>query len=125
VKLEPTFPDEELILSLVRVKEKTGELWTPLFVMHKIMDGSAGLFHLVEDGKHYGYLVVERYVQGSDPWMNVWILEGTGLDRFDDCLPLIDDLARSIGASSWRCIGRNGWAKYLKPVATVFERKLI
>ena len=109
--------------ALQRVKDKTGERWTLPFVFDRIASGNAGLFRFHEDGKHFGYMVVERYDQG-EVWMNVWILEGEGLDRFDECLPLVDDLAKSIGAASWRCTGRKGWAKFLKPVATVFEREL-
>lgn len=109
--------------SFQRVKEKTRDRWTVPFVLGRIQSGEAGLFHFTDDGKHLGYMVCERYDQG-EVWMNVWILEGEGLDRFNECLPLVDGLAKSIGASSWRCTGRRGWAKFLKPIATVYERAL-
>ena len=113
--------------ALERVKAKTGESWTPSFVLERIQSGNAGLFEFRGDS-HIGWMVVERYAQGDEPWMNVWILEGNGLDEFGkDCLPLVDDLARKMGASTWRCTGRKGWGKAfgLRPIATVYERELI
>ena len=110
--------------SLTRVKDKTGERWTPAFVMSRIASGDAGLYRFHDDGEHMGYMVCELYSQGESPWMNVWVLEGQGLARFEECAPLIDALARSIGAVAWRATGRRGWAKFLKPVATVYERVL-
>ena len=111
--------------SFQRVKDKTGDRWTVPFVLDRIQQGKAGLFRLHDDGSHMAYMVVERYEQGEAPWMNVWILEGDGLDRFDECVPLVDGLAKSIGAVAWRCTGRKGWAKFLKPVAVVYERDLL
>jgi hypothetical protein len=111
--------------SLLRVKRKGKERWAPAFVLERVREGLAGLFRFEEEGKHYGYMVVERIDQGDGVWMNVWALEGKGLDRFGDCLPLVDNLAASIGATSWRCAGRKGWgAMGLKPIATVFEREI-
>lgn len=112
--------------ALQRVKEKTGEKWTPAFVMSRITSGQAGLFRFTDDGNHVAWMVVERYDQG-ETWMNVWIVEGEGLERGLECMALVDTLARQIGASSWRCTGRKGWGKALgiKPVATVYERTLI
>jgi hypothetical protein len=108
-----------------RVKQKTGERWTLPFVFQRLAEGKAGLFHFVAE-KHIAYMVCELYEQGEAPWMNVWILEGEGLERADECLPLIDGLARSIGAVAWRCTGRKGWkAIGLKPIATVYERAVI
>lgn len=108
-----------------RVKKKTGERWTLPFVFKRLAEGKAGLFRFVAE-KHIAYMVCELYEQGEAPWMNVWILEGEGLERADECLPLIDGLARSIGAVAWRCTGRKGWkAIGLKPIATVYERAVI
>lgn len=110
--------------ALERVKQKTRAKWTTDFVFNRVMSGNAGLFRFVENGQHLGWMVVERYDQG-EVWMNVWVLEGKGLERADECMPLIDLLARQIGATSWQCTGRKGWqAIGLKPVATVYERKL-
>lgn len=79
--------------------------------------------------KHIAYMVCERCEQGEAPWMNVWILEGAGLERASECVPLIDELARSVGASAWRCFGRKGWGRalsaYLAPQAVVYERALL
>ena len=107
-----------------RVKDKTGEKWTPAYVMDRIISGQAGLFRLHDDGAHIAWVVVERHDQG-EVWMNVWIVEGEGMDRFMEYLPLMDGLAKKIGAKSWRCTGRKGWGKYLKPIATVYERELL
>jgi hypothetical protein len=112
-----------LEMSLQRVKDKTGERWSPVFVLKRIQEGAAALFRFSDNGRHIAYMVCERYDQG-EVWMNVWIVEGAGLEMFDECLPLVDGLAKSIGATSWRCTGRKGWAKFLKPVATVYEREL-
>lgn len=112
--------------ALRRVKEKTGDKWTPAFVFDRILGGHAGLFRFTDDGEHVAWMVVERYDQG-ETWMNVWIVEGAGLDRGVECMALVDTLARQIGASSWRCTGRKGWGRALgiKPIATVYERNLI
>lgn len=122
---DPTFLGPVLERSLQRVKDKTRDRWTVPFLLGRIQTGQAGLFRFHDDGEHMAFMVVERYDQGEAPWMNVWILEGDGLDRFDECLPLVDLLARQIGATAWRCTGRRGWAKWLKPIATVYERELI
>ena len=112
--------------SFQRVKDKTGERWTPNFVMSRIQAGHAGLFRIHDDGKHIAYMVVERYAQGESPWMNVWILEGKGLHKAPEILPAIDELAKGIGAVAWRCTGRRGWESIgLKPVSVVYERTLI
>ena len=109
--------------ALWRVKEKTGEKWEPNFVAARIQAGQAGLFEFKDDG-HLAWMVVERYDQG-EVWMNVWILEGEGLDRMQEAIPLIDLLAKQIGASSWRFTGRKGWGGMgFKPIATVYEREL-
>lgn len=112
--------------ALQRVLEKTGESWTPSFVLERIQSGNAGLFEF-RDTEHIAWMVVERYDQGGNPWMNVWILEGQGLEEHGkECLPLVDLLARQIGATSWRCTGRKGWRVLgLKPIATVYERNLL
>ena len=111
--------------ALQRVKEKTGERWTPAFVMSRITSGQAGLFRFTDDDNHVAWMVVEKYDQG-EAWMNVWIVEGEGLERGLECMALVDTLCKQIGASSWRCTGRNGWGKALglKPIATVYERVL-
>lgn len=112
--------------SLKRVKAKTGERWSLPFVFWKLQNKEAGLFRFHEDGKHLGYCVVEVYEQGEGPWLNVWIVEGEGLEVADEALKRIDDLCRVIGAKFWRCTGRKGWkAIGLKPIATVYERKVI
>lgn len=112
--------------SFQRVKEKTGERWAPPFVLARIVEGKAGLFRFQDDGKHLGYCVVERYEQGEAPWMNVWIVEGEGVEHAPECLAALDDLARRIGAVAWRATGRKGWKSIgLKPVAVVYEREVI
>lgn len=112
--------------SLIRVKEKTGERWTPPFVLARIVEGKAGLFRFQDDGRHLGYCVVERYEQGEKPWMNVWIVEGDVLEHAPECLEELDKLARSIGAVAWRATGRKGWKSIgLKPVAVVYEREVL
>lgn len=116
--------DEEVRKSLKRVKEKTGEPWSPEFVMKSIEAGHSGLFHFWDDG-HLAFMVVEKMWQGEKAWMNVWIVEGEGLEKAEEALPLIDDLAKWLGCDSWRCTGRKGWERIgLKPVATVYERTL-
>lgn len=114
--------------SLKRVIEKRGDLWTPDFVLRSIQDGSAGLFHFTDDGGHIAWMVVERMDQGGGVWMNVWILEGSGPEHIPQIIPLIDLLAKQIGATRWRLTGRKGWEKmlreYVKPVAVVCEREL-
>lgn len=105
------------------MKAKTGDRWTVPFVLSCIEKGFAGLYAIRELDSHIAWMVVERMDQG-EVWMNVWILEGDGLEHAEAIFPLIDDLARSIGAASWRCTGRKGWAKWLKPVATVYERNV-
>lgn len=111
--------------ALKRVKDKTGERWSPPFVLDRILKGQAGLFEF-RDGEHKAWLIVELYRQGDEPWMNVWILEGDGLELHKDAIPLIDGLARQVGASAWRATGRKGWQRIgLKPIATVYERVLL
>ena len=111
--------------SFQRVKDKTGDRWTVPFVLDRIASGHAGLFRVHDDGEHMGYMVAEKYEQGEAPWMNVWIIEGVGLERFHEVLTLVDQLARTIGCVAWRCTGRKGWkAIGLKPIATVYEREL-
>jgi len=111
--------------SFQRVKEKTGDRWTVPFVFERIQQGKAGLFELY-DTDHAAYVVVERVEQGEPPWMNIWILEGEGLEKASECIPLFDELAKSVGAVAWRCTGRKGWkAIGLKPIATVYKRVVI
>ena len=107
------------------MKEKRGERWTPAFVMEQIASQNAGLFNINDDGEHLGWMVCERFEQGEQPWMNVWIVEGEGLEVAPEVLPLIDKLAKSIGCVAWRCTGRKGWKRIgLRPIATVYERVL-
>ena len=113
--------------SLERVIQKTGERWTPPFVLRQIQDKKAGLFRFHEDGRHLAYMVVER-LTGYETVLNVWILEGSpGLDKAGEMVGLIDALAKDVGASHWKFTGRKGWGrllrKYCNPVATVYERK--
>lgn len=115
--------------SLQRVKDKTGERWTPPFVLRQIQEGKAGLFRFHEDGRHLAYMVVER-LEGYEVSLNVWILEGSpGLDKAQALVSLIDNLARSVGARVWKFTGRKGWARllegYTRPVATVYEREIL
>lgn len=122
MRLAPAAITPDVTKALQRIKEKTGEKWTPEFVLAAIREGRAGLFEIVEL-EHIAWMVVERMDQGGEVWMNVWALEGEGLERAEAIFPLIDDLAKSIGAQSWKCTGRKGWGKWLRPVATVFERE--
>lgn len=121
MRILPAEVTPEAIKSFERVKAKTGDRWTVPFVLSCIEKGYAGLFE-VRDEAHVAWMVVERMDQG-EVWLNVWILEGAGIDKAGAIFPLIDDLARRVGASRWRCTGRKGWAKWLKPVATVYERE--
>lgn len=110
---------------LQSMADKRGEPWTPGFVMGCLERGAAALFRIHDDGEHIAYMVVERMEQGGAPWMNVWCLWGSQLERHGEVVPLIDRLAKDIGCDRWRCTGRRGWEKVgLRPVATVFERKL-
>lgn len=122
--LTPCAWSEEVERSIQRVKDKTGDRWTVPFVLARIQAGMAGLFEL-RDKKHIAYIVLERYEQGEAPWMNVWILEGAGLEYAQEVIPLIDGVCKEIGCVAWRCTGRKGWAKFLKPVATVYEREVL
>lgn len=111
--------------SFQRIKDKRGERWTVPFVLDRIASQYAGLFQIHDDGEHIAWMVVEKMAQGESPWMNVWLLEGEGLERAGEILPLIDDLAKSAGCVAWRCTGRAGWKSIgLKPIATVYERVL-
>ena len=117
----------ELRQSLLRVKEKTGELWTPEFIRSRIESGHAGLFEFIEEAR-LAFLVVERYDQGEEPWANVWVIEGSpGLGRAEEMVRLVDGLMRCNGISRWRFTGRKGWGRLLglKPVAVVFEREVL
>lgn len=120
MRLDPSTPDDDFIRALQRCKEKTGALWSIPFVLSRIFSKDAGLFRL--SGEASAWVVVERMDQG-EVWMNVWILVGEGLEEAQGVLPLLDELARNIGAAKWRCEGRKGWAKFLKPIATVYERE--
>ena len=123
--LIPAVVSPEVIRALERVKEKTGDRWTVPFVLSCIEKGFAGLYE-IRDKDHIAWIVVERMDQG-EVWMNLWIMEGKGLEKGREIYPLLDDLARSIGASRWRCTGREGWGRacdWLKPVAVVYERIL-
>ena len=53
-------------------------------------------------------------------------VEGEGLEKGMESMALVDTLCRQIGATAWRCTGRKGWGRALglKPIATVYERKL-
>ena len=110
--------------ALNRVIAKTGERWTPPFVLGRILSGQAGLFRFTDDGEHKGWLVVERMEQGQAPYMNVWILEGEGLEHSKQAIALIDALAGNVGCKAWRLTGRKGWGKVLglDPIGYVFER---
>jgi len=124
-QVDPTFLWPVLERSFQRVKDKTGDRWAVPFVFERIQQGKAGLFELY-DTDHAAYVVVELMEQGDAPWMNLWILEGQGLEKHSECMPLFDELAKSVGAVAWRCTGRKGWkAIGLKPIATVYERVVI
>ena len=128
IRLTPESPRNlgpVLMESFQRIKDKTKERWSPAFVLDRIASQYAGLFHINDDGDHIAWMVVERYEQGESPWLNVWLLEGEGIERAQEILPLIDDLARSVGCVAWRCTGRKGWESIgLRPIATVYERTL-
>lgn len=111
---------------LRQISDRRGEPWTPAFVMTALENGHAALFRFHDDGEHIAWMVVERMEQGKVPWMNVWCLWGKGVMKvYDQMIPLIDRLARDVGCDRWRCAGRKGWEKVgLRPVTTVFERKL-
>lgn len=115
--------------SLNRVREKTGERWTPAYVFSRIVDGRAGLFRLHEEGRHLAYVVVER-LDGYEVALNVWIVEGDGMTKevVGAFVQLMDELTKRVGASLWKLTGRKGWGRalagYVKPVATVYERVL-
>ena len=112
--------------SLKRVKAKTRERWSLPFVFSRLQSKEAGLFRFHEDGKHLAYCVLEVCDQGDGRWLNVWILEGEGLEYAREAISLLDELCMAIGAGAWRCTGRKGWkAIGLKPVATVYEREVI
>lgn len=125
MRLVPESPSPEVYRALQRIKEKTGEKWTPDFLLAAIDDRRAGLFAIRDGETHIAWMVCERIDQGDGVVMNVWALEGEGLEYAERIFLLIDDLARSIGAVSWKCTGRKGWAKWLKPVATVYEREVL
>lgn len=123
MRIDPAIPDDDFIRALQRVKEKNGALWSVPFVLGRVFSGNAAIYAIRDSDSHIAWMVVERIDQGRGPWMNVWILEGEGLEHAEAIFPLLDDLAKSMGASRWRCEGRKGWGKWLKPVATVFERE--
>lgn len=112
--------------SLQRVKDKTGERWAPSFVLGRLNSGGAKLFRVHGDGTS-GFMVCEIYAQGERPWLNLWILEGAGLNRKNagELLARVDELARRVGCVAWRCTGRKGWAKFLRPIAQVYEREVL
>lgn len=113
--------------ALERVREKTGERWTPPFVLARILNQEAGLFRFTDDGDHVAWMVAERYEQGEAPWLHVWILEGEGLEHSAQAIALIDALAGNVGCMVWRLTGRKGWGKVLglKPIGYVFERECL
>ncbi len=124
MRLVPAVVTPDVITALQRIKEKTGEKWTPDFVLAAVREGRAGLFGIYNVDTLLAYMVCERMDQGDGVWMNVWCVEGAGLEHMQSLIPLVDELARSIGARSWRATGRKGWSKWLKPVATVYEREV-
>jgi hypothetical protein len=123
----PNWPEIES--SLWRVKRTTGERWSVDFVIDRIQSGDAGLFEFIADDNRIAVMVVEG-PYGSPPVMNVWILEGLScVGNRDEMIALIDDLARSIGAKSWKLESpRRGWARmlrgYITRTRTVYERDL-
>lgn len=123
MNLTPAIPNDDFVRSLQRVQEKNQVLWSVPFVLSRIFSQHAGLYAIRDSNSHIAWMVVERMDQGCGAWMSVWVLEGEGLEFAEAIFPLLDDLARSMGASRWRCEGRKGWGKWLKPVATVFERE--
>lgn len=112
--------------SLLRVKAKTGERWTPPFVLSRLNSGDAKLFRVHGEGTS-GFMVCEIYAQGEKPWLNIWIMEGSGFTRSHSpkLISQIDVLAKSVGCVAWRCVGRRGWARFLKPIAQVYEREVL
>lgn len=133
MRIVPAAATPEVYRALQRIKEKTGEKWSPEFVLAAVREGRAGLFEIVEL-EHIAWMVCERMDQGGGVWMNVWCVEGDGLESIDSIMPLIDEVANSIGAVRdgkpvWRCTGRKGWERAskgaLKPVAVVYERNFL
>lgn len=111
---------DSFVLALLRVKQKTQERWSVAFVISRILSGHA-LYQRIADC----HVVVEMI----DRTMNVWILEGKGLEKREVVLEALDNLARKAGAEYWRLTGRKGWERlmkgYMTPVPVVtLERKV-
>jgi hypothetical protein len=126
--LIPALPDSDLVRALERVKRKTGERWTVGFVLERIRHGDAHAFRFDDGTEHLAWMVCEAY--GEPLVMNVWILEGwPGIENRDAMVRLIDKLALSIGAKTWKLESpRKGWARmlrgYVTRTRTVYERDL-
>ena len=125
MKLVPVEPDGRLYDAIERVRKKAGgsPAW---YVIQQIHRGNAGafLFDEVET-----YMVVERLVTDVVT-MHVWIISGSpGATHLAEMVSLVDDLARRLGANTWKMESpRKGWARalrdYVKPVRVVYERIL-
>lgn len=123
---------EEMLPELQRAKEKTGARWTPEYIRDAILLQHACAFRFTEGGVHRGYLIVER-ISTFEVTLNCWVLVGDfgpdAIDRVDEIVALIDQLARDVGATRWRLeTPRDGWQRVLHAhasrVLTVYERDL-
>lgn len=95
-------------------------------MIRKIRNGEAQSFRFDDGREHLAWMVVEAY--GEPLILNVWILEGwPGIENRAEMIALIDDLAREVGAKSWKLESpRKGWARmlrgYITRTRTVYER---
>lgn len=125
MKLVPAAIDGKLYDAIERVARRVGgsPAW---YVIQQIKAGGAGAFLFDEVDT---YLVVERLVT-HEVTMHIWIISGSpGPQHIAEMVSLVDDLARRLGANSWKMESpRKGWARalrdYVKPVRLVYERKL-
>lgn len=124
--LVPALPDADLVRALNRVKRRTGERWSPEFVIGRIHAGQAQSFRFDSGDEHLAWMVVEAY--GEPLTLNIWVLEGwPGIENRNAMVRLIDELALSIGAKTWKMESpRKGWARmlrgYVSRTRTVYER---
>ena len=124
--LIPAEPNSDLVRALERVKLRTGERWTPEFVISRIESGDAKAFRFDSGDEHLAWMVCEAY--GEPLVLNVWILEGwPGVENRAAIVARIDELASLIGAKTWKWESpRRGWARvlrgYVTRTRTVYER---
>ncbi len=133
--LVPIAPDHQVREALLRVKEETGERWTPEYVSDCIngsyrgMRRASAVLYSLRDPDHKAYIVAE-VLRGYEVVLNLWIVEGSrGVRSVAEVVSLFDDLARTCGATHWKWESpRPGWARYLRRFITserkVYERKV-